>query len=305
MKRFLSFLILVASFPALAQTRDDIGKIILSVQTPEEMAGLSPAQVSNLHTKCIQLASSRDIAAVGYSTNFVLEPKFTITDTKVADGGMQNVTIVSADLSLYVIQPGTQVVYASVSKQLSGSGTTRDMAIANAIAKINAGDAQTAEFIATAKSKIISYYEGKCGDLMQQADAMAAKQDYEAAIGILMSIPEEVKSCYDKAQKKSLSFYKSYADKMCTQQLQAARIQLAANNYAEALEILRTVDPGCKCSANANELIKATAAKVSEQQKREWDAALKIYSDAIALENHRIDAEKEIAVAEYKHSRRK
>ena len=54
-------------------------------------------------------------------------------------------------------------------------------------------------------------------------------QDYEQALGVLMTVPEEV-SCYSKIQEKSIEVYKSYQIQKCKAQLQEARIQIASNN---------------------------------------------------------------------------
>ncbi len=306
MKNIFFLLVALGSFyTSSAQTIADVGKITLSIVAPEEMDGLTSNQVVNLYAKCVQIATSKHVGAVGYATNFALSPKLTVNDTKVADGGMQSITIVSAELTLFVQQADTRMIFATLSKRVSGSGTNQAAAISNAIANISVNDPEFDQFIETAKGKIVSYYESKCDDIMKQAEAMVKKQDYQQAIGILMGIPEEVKGCYDNAQKKSLVIYKAYENKMCAQQLQDAKIQLAANNYEEALAVLKNVDPECKCSKEANMLIKETAAKVTAQQKKEWDTALRIYEDAITMEQHRVDAEKEIALAEYKHKKAK
>ena len=150
------------------------------------------------------------------------------------------------------------------------------------------------------KQKIIIYYDSKCNDLITQSENMVIKGDYEQALSILISIPIEAKSCYKLAQVKVKSVYKSYQNKICQSLILNAKTKIAATEYSEALNFLGQIDPASQCSSEAKELIKITSSKVELQQKKEWDLALKVYDDNIALEKSRIDAIKEIAISYFK-----
>jgi hypothetical protein len=121
-------------------------------------------------------------------------------------------------------------------------------------------------------------------------------QDFEQAIGLLMTVPEEV-YCYKKIKAKSIVAYKSYQNQKCNSMLQEAKSKLAANNYNSTLDILSQIDPSTSCFAESQALIEKTANKVD--QKKRCEFLLQVYNDNIALEKQRINAIKDIAVAYY------
>jgi hypothetical protein len=70
----------------------------------------------------------------------VIYPKFAIYETNVVEGGMQNITVVSVELSLFIKQVDNNMLFSTISKQLKGSGSSKELAITNAISKIPTND---------------------------------------------------------------------------------------------------------------------------------------------------------------------
>ena len=282
------------------QDLSDIGKIPLGVSMPNSIEGLESVNLNKLQIKVEQIITTSGLTSAGYNPSFALSPKFIITDNKVVEGGMQNQVVVSAEFTLFVKQLDNNILIYSVSKMLKGNGGSINEAIGNAISKISPKDIEYVDFIKSSKQKIIIYYDSKCNDLITQSENMVIKGDYEQALSILMSIPIEAKSCYKLAQDKAKSVYKSYQNKICQSLILNAKTKIAATEYSEALNFLSQIDPASQCSSEAEELIKITSSKVELQQKKEWDLALKVYDDNIALERSRIDAIKEIAISYFK-----
>lgn len=292
----IMFMLLNTSF---AQSTNDIGKIALSVVMPENVESLDVSQLSKMETKITQIVSSTGLAASGYNNNFVIYPKFAIYETNIVEGGMQNLTVISCELSLFIKQVDNNIVFSTINKSLKGSGTTKTMAITNAISKIPTNDKEFKDFIETGKNKIIAYYESKCNDIISKSDSFVKIQEYEQALGLLMTVPEEV-GCYNKVQEKSIEAYKAYQKQKCIVQLQEAKTQMAANNYNTALNILSQIDPSTTCFKESQTLMNSAAAKVDAEEKKQWDLKMKIYDNNVALEKQRINAVKDIAVAYYK-----
>lgn len=298
-KIILLVLITFVIYNVKGQTSADVGKIALSVIMPDNVEGLDVSQLSKLETKITQIVTSSGIAASGYNHNFVIYPKFAIYETNLVEGGMQNITVSTCELSLFIKQVDNNILFSTYSKQLKGSGTNKQASITNAISKIATEDAAFKTFIATGKSKIVEYYELKCPDIVSQADAYSKMQDYEQALGLLQSVPTEV-SCYNNIKVKSIEVYKAYQNARCSAQIQEAKTNLAANNFSGALNILSDIDPSTTCYKEAQPLITKAEAQIDVEQKKEWDLKMKIYDDAVALEKLRINAVKDIAVAYYK-----
>ncbi len=297
------FLILCAfllTLQARAQSTNDIGKIALSVVMPENIEGLNSSQLAKIETKISQIVTSAGLGASGVNNNFVIYPKFAIYETNVVEGDMQNLTVITSEFSLFVKQYDNNILYASMSKSLKGSGKTKEMALTNAISKIPANDPEFAKFIETSKTKIVNYYEAKCGDIINKSDSFVKMQKYEDALGLLMTIPEEVSSCYNQVQAKSIAAYKAYQTQKCSEIIQKAKTTLAGNNYNDALNILSDIDPSASSFEEAQLIAKKVEDKVSEIEKKEWDFQMLQYKDQISLEKQRINAIKDIAVAYYK-----
>ena len=98
----------------------------------------------------------------------------------------------------------------------------------------------------------------------------------------------------------SIEAYKAYQNKKCIVQLQDAKTKLAANNYNDALNILSQIDPSTPCFNESQKLIENASTKVNQEEKKQWEFQMKVYNDSVSLQQQRINAIKEIAVAYYK-----
>jgi hypothetical protein len=299
-KKYLVLIILLVSLTSFGQTTNDVGKIALSVVMPENVDGLDVSQLSKLETKISQIVTVSGLASSGYNNNFVIYPKFAIYESNIVEGGMQNITVVTAELSLFIKQVDNNLLFSTISKPLKGSGNSKETAIVNAISKISTNDSDFKTFIETGKSKIIAYYETTCVDIIKKSDSYVKMQQYDQALGLLMSVPEEVSSCYNQIQDKAIEAYKAYQTQKCSELIQNAKTTLSSNDYVGALNILADIDPSASCFKEAQTIAKSAEAKVSAEEKKQWDFQMKQYNDAVSLEKQRIEAVKEIVVSYYK-----
>ncbi|WP_154859431.1 hypothetical protein [Cyclobacterium xiamenense] len=301
MNKYLPLLIaLLGGFwDAFAQTPSDIGKIYLSIVMPETDEGLDPSQLSRLEAKIAQLVTNTGLAGSGYTSNFVIYPKFVVYETNTVEGGMANVTIVSCELGLFIKQVDGNILFSTISKPLRGSGRNKTAAITHALSKIPSADEELDEFIETGKKRIIAYYELICADLINRSESLVAMQDYTQALGLLMSVPNEV-SCYQTIQQKSIEAYQAFQNQKCVEQLQEAKTYLASNQYQHALRTLRRVDPSTPCFEEAENLVNRAADEVDAEENKLWDQRMRVYEDQIALTKERIHAIKEIAASYYR-----
>jgi len=295
----IMLLVIVTTGFSYAQTASDIGKIALSVVMPENIDGLDATQLSKLNTKITQIVTMSGLAASGYNHNFVIYPVFAIYDSSVVEGGLQSITVVTAELNLFIKQVNNNIIYSSMSKQLKGSGSNKQLAITNAISNVPVNSNEFKTFIATSKPKIIKYYEASCSDIITKAVSLSLMQDYKQALGLLLAVPEEV-NCYNRILEISVEVFLDYQNKICDTQIQEAKTVLAANNYTGALQILSKIDPSTSCFAETQLLIKNAEAEIDTEEIKQWELQMSIYNDAISLERQRINAVKEIACEYYR-----
>lgn len=298
-KSYFIIIVLFFSLVSKAQKSNDVGKISLSVVVPEYMEDLTDSQLSKLDTKISQIVTASGLSDSGYSNNFVIYPKFAINETSVVEGGMQNITVVNIDFSLFVKQVDSNILFSTINKAIKGSGSSKELAITNAITKIASNDPAYKKFIEESKTKIFQYYETKCADLIKKSDGYVKTQQFEAALGLLMSIPDAV-SCYSQVQVKAIEAYKGFQKNNCAKQMQLAKNTIAANNYIEALNILSEIDPSSPCFKDSQTVAKTIETKVNAAEKKQWDFQMKQYNDEVSLEKQRVNAIKDIAVSYYK-----
>lgn len=282
-----------------AQSNNDIGKISLAVVMPESIENLDDSQLSKLDTKISQIVTVSGLSDSGYNNNFVIYPKLSINESNVVEGGMQNITIVTVELSLFVKQVDNNILFSTISKTIKGSGSSKELAITNAITKIATNDSEFKTFIEKNERKIIQYYETKCSDIIKKSDGFVKTQQFEEALGLLMSVPDAV-SCYTQIQAKSIEAYKVFQKKNCTKQMQLARNTIALNDYVGTLNILSEIDPASPCFKESQNMAKTAESKVNAEEKKKWDFQMKQFNDAVSLERQRINAIKDIAVSYYK-----
>ncbi len=298
MKKIILILFLAFQVNSVFCQKDNFGKIAISTVMPENVEGLNRSNLSKLETKITQILTSNGIGAKGYNFNFVIYPVFEIYESKPVEGGMENLLLINCQLNLFIKNVNNNMIFASINKPLKGIGSEKQTALTNAISKINLKDADFQTFIETGKTKIIQYYESTCQDIISKSEGLVKMQDYQQALGLLMTIPEEV-SCYKKAQEKSIEAYKAYQNQRCNVQLQQAKTELASNNYGSALNILSQIDPSTSCYKESQSLISSASTKVDAEERRQLELMMKVYNDAVALEKLRINAVKEIAVSYY------
>lgn len=300
MKNYMTIIIMLfSSVIVVAQSSSDVGKIALSVVMPENVDGLNVSQLSKLETKITQIVSNTGLSANGYNNNFVIYPKFAIYETEVVEGGMQNITLITCELSIFIKQVDNNIIFSTISKTLRGSGTNKSNAITNAIAKTPVNDIDLMRFVETGKKKIKAYYELKCGDIISRSESLTKMQDFEQALGLLMTIPEEV-SCYNLVQSKSVEIYRAYQSQKCNMQLLEAKKEFSSSNYNNSLELLSQIDPSTPCFKETQSLINNITSKVDAEKKKQWELKMMMYNDNLALEKQRMENIKDIAVEYYR-----
>ena len=193
------------------------------------------------------------------------------------------------------------IKFATVSQTVQGLGETKAAAYLQAIRKIKPSDPTFQNMVNEAKVKIIEYYNSKCDIIMSEAKTLAQKQEYDAAIYKLMSVPDVCKDCYDKCMAAVAPIYQSKIDEEGARFLAAARAVWASGQNAEKGEkprtILAKINPASKSYADATVLSNEIAKRIKEIDQREWDFALKQQQDEVDLEKSNIKAMRDIGVA--------
>ena len=284
--KFLYFIgfILISQF-CIAQSKE--ADFTLRSTMPTVTNDFTEAQREKMGSKITQIINKTNQATVGFYNDFYVFSQLTVEESGEIEGGMQNMTVTTIELALFVRQYSTNKVFNSMTKKLKGSGENKAQSISDAINKIKIIDDSYSKFISEAREKIIQYYNSNCGEIMKTAAKYVTAKDYEQAVCILESIPVSA-SCHDEAQKKSIEAYLKYLDANCAKNINYAKTEIAAHNYANAVDALELIDPSSSCKKEADKLIEELAKKVDIKVKKQEE-----------LTKLRIEAVKEIAKSYY------
>ena len=177
--------------------------------------------------------------------------------------------------------------YASTAFTLKGIGINEAKAWQTAINGFKPTAKQMSEMFNTAFEKIESYYTANCQNIINNAHALAARGEYDRAISSLMSVPDIITECHNKAQIEASGIYQEKINAEGAELLKKAQNAWAAspnNDGAEtALSYINSISPFSESFVAAESLVKMIGDKISSDKEREWQQHIKRYNDEIEL----------------------
>lgn len=275
---------------------DDAGRIALTAVVPDQIEGITPSAKSSLQNKLSQIASRNGMGGSPLNNRFILVANVVVLTKDITPTAppMQAYTL---DVSLFIGDGIEGKLFSSTSVTLKGVGTTETKAYMSALKNLKTTDPRLQDFIEQGKNEIIEYYNSRCDFIIKEAEMLASKNDFEAAIAKLVGIPEVCKECFDKAMEAVEPMYQKQIDRECQMKLNEAQGIWAAgqdrNSAEAAAAILATIEPSASCFGEIKALSKKIAAKVDQIDDREWKYTLKEQ----AQESERIEAIRAIGVA--------
>lgn len=277
-----------------AQTTDDYSAIKLFVE-PDSVAGrnagLSGQLKQRLYTKIIQLINQTGIAEIGYS-NFWVLPTFNVLSTSVDNAGLAKVYLSECELFVSISRreygKNGAATYASFSKSIMGSGTSKDESILNAMNSISSNDKEIVAFLTSSKMKINEYFKAHCTDVAKEAEHAYNLNDYGRSIALYFSIPSNA-SCFPAARDASIKVYRKFLEDQCSKSLIQLKALIATiqtkdassmDAYNNALGIIGRLNPSSTdCYAEAKLEIEKIEKRFTESQKNQWEMEKKRASD--------------------------
>lgn len=291
MKRSIYLLVLML-LCVIARAQDNMA---VSVVMPTIANELNESQLSKLESRIRAVVTQNGVVAVDYAP-LTIHPKFGITNISTSEADVTKITVVTCSFTMEVKQwPGNTVI-TTFEQTLTGKGDTKDDAIVNALRGIRSSDPAITRFVADLKSKVATFYSGNCDRLMTEARSAAAKNQYEEALALSMSIPAGISGCSAEAKTTTLDLYAGYQERACKGILIKAQAKAAKHDYAGSIEDLGLVDPKSPCAVEAQKLVKEMGPKLNDELKRRLDAVAKTYSDPALLEKVRQKNAEKIAI---------
>lgn len=281
-------LILATYATTQGQSPSFTNTLTIAVVMPNEVSGeLNDIQLQRLQDKLVEILTQKGISSLNLQNNLVLYPIIKLYDEQTINPGLQNITVINADISLYIKQLDSKVIFATLTKKLKGSGRTKELALSNLISNANFDDINTSHFMDKAKEKALTYYKERCSIIIQQVDQLTKINQTQEALALLLSIPSEIE-CYQQVQNKTIEVFKAYQNQNCNQLLLNAKAKIANRQFEEGLNLIGMIDPTSICKSEALLAIQQVSQQVEGDNKRKWDLLNKIFVDSAEIEKYRL-----------------
>lgn len=274
--------LLLSSFVLFGQNKqgksDDAGRIALAAVVSDQIEGITPSTQSYLLSKLNRIVSKNGMGSSSYKSRFIITPNIVVLSKDVTTTAppMQAYTL---EVTLYIGDGIEGKLFSSTSSTLKGVGSSETKAYRAALKNIKTSDPSYQKFIDQAKEKIIEYYNTQCDFILKEADMLASKNEFDAAIAKLVGIPEVCKECYNKAMDAVAPMYKKKIDRDCKVKLSQAQGIWNARQDMDAAEsagaILASVEPEAACYGEVQALFNKIEKKVKQIDDREWKYTLK------------------------------
>lgn len=267
----------------------------LQAETTEGKISFYPVVVSNEIPESVKASLTakmeQSITQNGYGTKdradrFVMLAKCNVVEKDVAPTTPARITQ-TIDITFILGDVVENKTYASTEFTLKGIGTNETKAWQTAINGFKPTAKQMSEMFNTAFDKIESYYTANCQNIINNAYALAARGEYDRAISSLMSIPDIITDCHNKAQTEASAIYQQKINAEGEELLKKAQNAWAAspnNGGAEiALSYINSISPLSESFVAAEGLVKVIGDKISSDKEREWQQRVKQYNDEMEL----------------------
>lgn len=231
---------------------------------------------------------------------FVLVPKASVVTEDVTDTA-PTMYAYTLNINLCIGDGVTGTLFSSKNVQVKGVGTSKGKAYMQAFNTLNGRDAELKAFVEKAKEKILQYYQLNGASILQHAKTLAGKQEFDAAIDELSSIPSACGPLYTQANQLMLSFYNKMlaqeGDKMLAQATAIWNASQDADAAERAGELLSQINPQSPAYAKAKVLFASIKKRISALDAREWKYKLQEQRNEHALNQARIAAARAIGTA--------
>lgn len=260
------------------------------------------AAVKNIETKLQRALASNGIGDMDYTQRFVLAAKVDVVQNDVMPSNPPKVSK-KLDLTLMVGDVVENKIYETCTMTLAGIGANDTKAFISAFSRVNPNNEDLQTMLAAAKDEIMAYYENSCDYIISNAKSLAGQQKYDEAIARLMSVPEVCKECYEKCQAAAVKIFGQKLDADCSALLNEARNEWMhskdSEGAAKVAGIISRIDPLWPEYPEVIKLRDEISAKLTADEKREWDMMMKQYEDEQTFKKQQYEDERDFRLQQH------
>lgn len=195
----------------LAQKRAELGfdldslvashGVKLSIVMPKVQGDITEEVSKRMAIKMLQMASQNGMSGLGTNPNFVLGAEISQTGRATTGTAPQKMTV-QYELTFKVMNAINGDVYGTLNQEVQGVGNSFEEANLNAVKEIK-NTPQIQKFLQAANDRILKWYNENLQVLKNQIEKAEGEGNYELALALLTSIPEQSTSYHYVAEKQN------------------------------------------------------------------------------------------------------
>lgn len=287
MKRVLNtIVVLLLSISALAQTLDDVGRLSINVQRPQNTS-IPTEAMDMLVDKMHQIITTAGIGDNAFNPRFALSATVSVVKKDIIADSPSRISQ-TVEVAFYVRDVIDGKEYGNTTISSVGVGINENKAFVMAFSNIKAGNPRLQQMIQSSKELIVAYYRTNIDHIIAKAYTLTKQGDYDNALYMIAQVPNVCAECTDKCQKATIDIYQQKIDARSEELLQQAQAawntQPDAEGAVKAAQFLSQINILAVCQPQATTLMEEMKAKVLDDERKAWEFEMQQYADAQARE---------------------
>ncbi len=287
MKRNMFILVVLLWTSSLcAQTLDDVGRMSINVQRPNNRS--IPAEaLSQLEDKMHQIITTAGISDNAINRRFALTATVSVVKKDIISGSPARVSQ-TLEIAFYVKDVIDKKEYGHATLSAVGVGLNENKAFIMAFSNLKPGNPNLQKMIDDSKELIVAYYRTNIDNIIADAYLLVQQEQFDKALYQIAQVPDVCTDCTAKCRQATIDIFKKKIDSVGEKLLQSAKGAWAtepnADGAAKASRYLAKIDLLAACQPQVSELMEEMKAKVMDDERKAWEFALQQYEDEKARE---------------------
>jgi hypothetical protein len=282
----------------LTNSATALNKVPISVFVPPSNV-LTESNRQTLFSKLQNVITQVGYSSDGNSEQFVCYSKVVLLESQKIEGGMKTILQNNYDFNFFIKDLKSNTTFSSLTKSISGSGYSNELAAKNAIINIKSNDQDLLNFVNLGVGRILKYYSDNCNSIIMESRNLMNLNRHEEALYLLTSVPRANDTCYSKVLQQTTIVIKKFMEVNCKQQLALANTFITNNQIEQGMKILAGVAGVSVCDKEWNDLKNRAEALMDIQQKNAWKFIFQQQKNDFELSQARAECARDIAVAYY------
>lgn len=271
---------------SLAQTLDDVGRLAINVQRPNNRS-IPTEALDMLDDKMHQIITTSGISDNAINRRFALTATVSVLKKDVIKSLPARVSQ-TVEITFYVKDVIDRKEYGNTTISTVGVDLNENKAYIMAFSNIRPGNPRIQKMIESSKELIIAYYRTNIDNIIADAYLLVQQEHFDKALYQIAQVPDVCIDCTQKCREATVDIYQKKIDNEGEKLLQSAKAAWAAEPNADgaikASRLLAKIDLLASCQPQVAELMEEMKEKVKDDERKAWEFELQQYADAKARE---------------------